>query len=99
VCIEAAEQRVACGAVCGDVRRSHTEGWPEGGGAEYFPGMPEGFPHRGDFRAMQTLVRMARLLHGWPDCSRRWPGHEWRLREHTRRVREHLGRRKTAVVS
>lgn len=87
--------------VCvGQAGRDGGDGRPRGaGGAEYFPGMPEGFPGREDFRVMRALIDMARVLHGWPEFSRRRPGHQLRLCRHGLRIREELGRRKAEVVS
>jgi hypothetical protein len=54
--------------------------------SRYFPGMPEGFPTRGDYRVMRALLRMACLLHGRPDVSNRWSGHETRMAMHAKRI-------------
>jgi hypothetical protein len=61
-------------------------------GQTYFPGVPEGFPNKGDVRVARALVRMARMLHGFVEPSSRRPGHELRLREHRARIRSGAGR-------
>ena len=64
-----------------------------GGGAPYFPGIPEGFPNDGDIRVARALARMSWMLHRWAPPSRLWAGHEERLEAHRRRVRKTMGRR------
>jgi hypothetical protein len=59
--------------------------------AAYFPGMPEGFPTRGDFRVMKALAKMTWMLHGFAEPSSRCAGHRDRLKAHRQRIRDCLG--------
>ena len=65
-------------------------GW--GRAEKYFPGMPEGFPTRGDVRVMRALVRMTGMLHGYAERSWRCQGHRLRFRDHRQRIRDEMRR-------
>jgi hypothetical protein len=80
-------KRVTCQqSVNSEEGRRNVEGVMQGSKAEYFPGMPQGFPTRGDVRAARMLARMATMLHAGISPSSRWPGHAERLCGHRRRV-------------